>query len=66
MDPEGVRQCMSLGFSTKKSKTTIGQCKFFFYKLNSANLVVRIVHSSEGYIPTIEMRGRGGGGFIHS
>ena len=25
MDPEGVRQCMSLGFSTKKSKTTIGQ-----------------------------------------
>jgi hypothetical protein len=23
---------------------------------------VRIVHSSEGYIPTIEMRGRGGGG----
>ncbi|KAF0900204.1 hypothetical protein E2562_028687 [Oryza meyeriana var. granulata] len=25
MDPEGVRQCMSLGFSTKKSKKTIGQ-----------------------------------------
>lgn len=25
MDPEGVRRCMSLGFSTKKSKTTIGQ-----------------------------------------
>ncbi|KAM0915884.1 hypothetical protein ACQ4PT_010540 [Festuca glaucescens] len=25
MDPEGVRKCMSLGFSTKKSKTTIGQ-----------------------------------------
>ncbi|KAI5020916.1 hypothetical protein ZWY2020_054326 [Hordeum vulgare] len=25
MDPEGVRHCMSLGFSTKKSKTTIGQ-----------------------------------------
>ncbi|XP_044956608.1 protein MICRORCHIDIA 1-like [Hordeum vulgare subsp. vulgare] len=25
MDPEGVRQCISLGFSTKKSKTTIGQ-----------------------------------------
>lgn len=28
MDPEGVRRCMSLGFSTKKSKKTIGQCKF--------------------------------------
>ncbi|KAJ1260592.1 hypothetical protein BS78_10G244200 [Paspalum vaginatum] len=25
MDPEGLRRCMSLGFSTKKSKTTIGQ-----------------------------------------
>ncbi|XP_039819383.1 protein MICRORCHIDIA 2-like isoform X1 [Panicum virgatum] len=25
MDPEGVRRCMSLGFSTKKSKNTIGQ-----------------------------------------
>ncbi|KAK3153507.1 hypothetical protein QOZ80_2BG0175360 [Eleusine coracana subsp. coracana] len=25
MDPEGIRRCMSLGFSTKKSKTTIGQ-----------------------------------------
>jgi len=27
MDPEGIRRCMSLGFSNKKSKTTIGQCK---------------------------------------
>ncbi|KAJ6840004.1 putative protein MICRORCHIDIA 1 [Iris pallida] len=25
MDPEGIRRCMSLGFSTKKSKKTIGQ-----------------------------------------
>ncbi|XP_042432398.1 protein MICRORCHIDIA 1-like isoform X2 [Zingiber officinale] len=25
MDPEGIRRCMSLGFSTKRSKTTIGQ-----------------------------------------
>ncbi|KAG2571543.1 protein MICRORCHIDIA 1-like isoform X2 [Panicum virgatum] len=25
MDPEGVRRCMSLGFSTKKSKNLIGQ-----------------------------------------
>ncbi|XP_072954161.1 protein MICRORCHIDIA 2-like isoform X1 [Typha angustifolia] len=25
MDPLGIRQCMSLGFSSKKSKTTIGQ-----------------------------------------
>ncbi|XP_020261700.1 protein MICRORCHIDIA 2-like [Asparagus officinalis] len=25
MDPEGIRRCMSLGFSNKKSKTTIGQ-----------------------------------------
>ncbi|XP_065005831.1 protein MICRORCHIDIA 2-like isoform X3 [Musa acuminata AAA Group] len=25
MDPEGIRRCMSLGFSSKRSKTTIGQ-----------------------------------------
>ncbi|XP_021908301.1 protein MICRORCHIDIA 2-like [Carica papaya] len=25
MDPEGIRKCMSLGYSSKKSKTTIGQ-----------------------------------------
>ncbi|KAJ1277560.1 hypothetical protein BS78_04G013600 [Paspalum vaginatum] len=25
MDPEGLRRCMSLGFSTKKSNSTIGQ-----------------------------------------
>lgn len=28
MDPECMRQCMSLGYSSKKSSTTIGQCKF--------------------------------------
>lgn len=28
MDPECMRQCMSLGYSTKKSNTTIGQCNF--------------------------------------
>lgn len=27
MDPEGIRKCMSLGYSSKKSDTTIGQCK---------------------------------------
>lgn len=27
MDPEGIRRCMSLGFSSKRSKSTIGQCK---------------------------------------
>lgn len=27
MDPEGMRKCMSLGYSSKKSDTTIGQCK---------------------------------------
>lgn len=26
MNPEGLRKCMSLGYSTKKSNTTIGQC----------------------------------------
>ncbi|RZC55735.1 hypothetical protein C5167_014596 [Papaver somniferum] len=28
MDPESMRQCMSLGYSSKKANTTIGQCKF--------------------------------------
>ncbi len=32
MDPEAIRKCMSLGYSSKKSNTTIGQC-------NSWNLV---------------------------
>lgn len=27
MDPNSIRKCMSLGYSSKKSKTTIGQCK---------------------------------------
>jgi sensor histidine kinase regulating citrate/malate metabolism len=27
MDPNSLRKCMSLGYSSKKSKTTIGQCK---------------------------------------
>ena len=26
MDPNSIRKCMSLGYSSKKSKTTIGQC----------------------------------------
>lgn len=26
MDPEAMRQCMSFGFSDKKSKSAIGQC----------------------------------------
>lgn len=29
MDPEQIRKCMSLGYSSKKSKTTIGQCNYF-------------------------------------
>lgn len=29
MDPESVRKCMSLGYSSKKANTTIGQCKYF-------------------------------------
>lgn len=28
MDPEIIRQCMSFGFSDKKSKSAIGQCMF--------------------------------------
>lgn len=27
MDPEAMRHCMSFGFSDKKSKSAIGQCK---------------------------------------
>ena len=26
MDPESLRQCMSLGYSQKTNKKTIGQC----------------------------------------
>jgi len=29
MDPDGLRKCMSLGYSSKKSNTTIGQCNCF-------------------------------------
>ena len=29
MDPDGIRKCMSLGYSSKKSNTTIGQCECF-------------------------------------
>ncbi|PNY11792.1 MORC family CW-type zinc finger protein 4-like, partial [Trifolium pratense] len=29
MDPNSLRKCMSLGYSSKKSKTTIGQCAVF-------------------------------------
>lgn len=32
MDPAGIRKCMSLGYSSKKSNTTIGQCNFFLCK----------------------------------
>lgn len=27
MDPEGIRKCMSLGYSSKTSNNTIGQCE---------------------------------------
>lgn len=27
MDPEAMRRCLSFGFSDKKSKSAIGQCK---------------------------------------
>lgn len=28
MDPQGIRKCMSLGYSSKKTNTTIGQCNY--------------------------------------
>lgn len=28
MDPESMRKCMSLGYSSKTSNTTIGQCNY--------------------------------------
>lgn len=34
MDPEGIRRCMSLGFSSKGSKKTIGQCRLLLYHLD--------------------------------
>ncbi|KAH0871730.1 hypothetical protein HID58_078752 [Brassica napus] len=33
MDPYGIRKCMSLGYSSKKSNTTIGQRKYFYILL---------------------------------
>lgn len=56
MDPHGIRKCMSLGYSSKKSNTTIGQCKLFFYKfvkrlflvtwlLNFRSLTISSFHS---------------------
>ncbi|KAL0763842.1 hypothetical protein Bca101_079993 [Brassica carinata] len=33
MDPDGIRKCMSLGYSSKKSNTTIGQRKYFYILL---------------------------------
>lgn len=30
MDPELIRKCMSLGYSSKKSNTTIGQCNSYY------------------------------------
>jgi hypothetical protein len=38
MDPERIRKCMSLGYSSKKSNTTIGQC-------NDADLFVPLAPS---------------------
>ena len=29
MDPARIRKCMSLGYSSKKSNTTIGQCNHY-------------------------------------
>jgi len=31
MDPSSIRKCMSLGYSSKKSKTTIGQCIWNYF-----------------------------------
>lgn len=47
MDPEGMRRCMSLGYSTKKGSTSIGQCNLvdnfhlhiFIVYFMSANLI---------------------------
>lgn len=33
MDPEGIRKCMSLGYSSKKTDTTIGQCNSLIFLL---------------------------------
>ena len=34
MDPESIRKCMSLGYSSKKSNTTIGQCNYHEFLLS--------------------------------
>lgn len=41
MGPEAMRRCISFGFSDKKSKTTIGQCKLEIYRLLSIWLLER-------------------------
>lgn len=33
MDPESIRKCMSLGYSSKKSNSTIGQCNIMIYSI---------------------------------
>jgi hypothetical protein len=35
MGPEGIRQCMSLGYSRKNTNTTIGQCKWVSFSFVS-------------------------------
>lgn len=31
MNPDSIRKCMSLGYSSKTSNTTIGQCNYCIY-----------------------------------
>lgn len=43
MDPDGLRKCMSLGYSSKKTNSTIGQCMLsvdysFFFSGSSSPL----------------------------
>ena len=49
MGPEAMRSCMSFGFSNKKSKSAIGQCKdvmffimYFFFSFHSSWLMFSI------------------------
>ncbi|CAN1190568.1 Protein MICRORCHIDIA 2 [Linum perenne] len=59
MNPEGIRKCMSLGYSSKKSKTTIGQCFQLLLTLMFEYLFVRKETQSVGLLSYTFLRKTG-------
>lgn len=42
MDPERLRKCMSLGYSSKTSNSTIGQCKHLEFQIIGLGVLICI------------------------